>query len=282
MKMNRKKDISPKYLFLTFSIICILLLLLSFFAGNKITAIRNCTITVISPIQEGINSIGIWFDSKLENLNTIQELLDENEKLKQEVAKYKEQLTTYQNQLSELESLKELYALDELYPEYNKTASHVFAKDSSSWFSIFYIDKGTADGLYEGANVMCDDGLAGIIIECNTDYSMVRAIIHDSSNISAKVLPSNALCTVEGSVTAYENGTLAVKNIDKDANVEIGDKVVTSQISDRFHPGITIGYITDITYDTNNITMTAYIKPAVNFDDISDVLIITDKLKTVN
>lgn len=282
MKFDKRRDISPKYLLLTFTIICVVFLLLSFIASDGIVALKKYTGKVIAPIQEGINKIGIWTDSKLDNLKEIEDLNAEKNALQDELASYKEDATEYQNKLAELETLRALYELDESYPEFNKTAAHVFAKDSSSWFSIFYIDKGTDDGLFEGANVMCGDGIAGIIIACYDDYSKVRAVIDDNSNISAKVMPANALCTVEGNLNQFQNGYLVVKNIDKDANVSVGDKVVTSHISDRFHSGITIGYISKINYDSNNLTITVYITPAVDFDNISVVLVITDPVKTVD
>ena len=169
MRFDKRKDINPKYLLLTLTIICILFLLMSYFASSQIAAIKGFTSKIVTPFQKGINEIGLWTDSKLENLNTIEELTAENEKLKAELEEYKADVTMYQNQLSELASLQALYELDEQYPDYTKTAAHIFAKDSSSWFSIFYIDKGTNDGLFVGANVMCGEGLAGLVIECYSD-----------------------------------------------------------------------------------------------------------------
>lgn len=281
MKFDKRKDVNPKYLLLTLTIISVFLLVISYFAADKVAFLKNFTINVVTPIQECINDIGLWTDSKVKNLAEIEELTEKNEALEQELAQLKAEVTVYQNQLSELSELRELYDLDETYPEFNKTGAHVFAKDTSSWFSVFYIDKGTNDGLFVGANVMCDDGLAGLIVECNDDYSKVRAIIDDNSNISAKIMPSNALCTVEGSNSQFENGYLVVSNIDKDASVNIGDKVVTSNISDRFHSGIVIGYIIELENDPNNLTMTAYITPAVDFSNITDVLVITDKKMSI-
>ncbi len=277
MKFDKRKDINPKYLLLTLTIICILFFIMSFVARDQVAAIKNFTNKLMAPLQQGINEIGLWTDSKIENLNTIEELNQENAELKEQIEAYQTDIAMYQNQLAELETLQELYALDELYPDYNKTAANVFAKDSSSWFSVFYIDKGTEDGMFVGANVMCGDGLAGIIVECYDEHSKVRAVIDDSSKISAKILPSNALCTVEGNLNQYQEGCLAVTNIDKDAKVNIGDKVVTSNISDRYHSGLTIGYVSDISYDSNNLTKTAYITLTVDFTNIETVLIITDE-----
>jgi len=281
MKFDKRKDVNPKYLLLTLTIICVILMIISSFAADKVAFLKKFTVNIVTPIQECINDIGLWTDSKMDNLEKIQDLTAEKEALEEEIASLKTEVTIYQNQLAELNELRELYNLDETYPELNKTGAHVFAKDTSSWFSVFYIDKGTNDGLFVGANVMSDEGLAGLITECYDDYSKVRAIIDDNSNISAKIMPSNALCTVEGSTSQYENGYLVVSNIDKDASVNIGDKVVTSNISDRYHSGIVIGYITEIQNDPNNLTMTAYISPAVDFNGISDVLVITDEKMTI-
>lgn len=277
MRYDRRKDISPKYLLLAFSIICVIFLILSYFSGGKMKIVKDITNMIIVPVQQGINKVGNWTDSKLENINEIQKLNDENEKLKEEIAMYKTEITNYQNKISELEELRELYALDESFPEFTKTGARVFAKDSSSFFSVFYIDKGTDDGLEVGMNVLCGEGVAGLIIECNSDYSKVRGIIDDNSSISAKVMPANALCTVEGNLSFYQEGYIIVKNIDKDAKVSIGDKVVTSPISDRYHQGIIIGYVSEISHDTNNLTMTAKLTPATDFTNIGQVLIILDK-----
>ena len=281
MRYDRKKDIPPKYLLLVFTVICIVFLFLSYAAKDHVAALKLYTSKAIAPFQKGVNEIGLWTDSKMKNIKKIEELNEENRALREENARLKEEATIYQNRMIELSTLQALYDLDEVYPDYEKTVAHVFAKDSTSWFSEFYIDKGTDDGLFTGANVMYGEGLCGLVIECFDDYSKVRAIIDDKSDISAKILPSSALCTVEGNLNQYKHGTLVLHNIDRDAAVSVGDKVVTSDISDRYHPGVLIGYIKNMEYDTNNLTMTAYITPACNFDNITDVLVITDKKKSI-
>ena len=48
-----------------------------------------------------------------------------------------------------------------------------------------------------------------------------------------------------------------------------------SNISDIFLPGILIGYATDLTVDSNNMTKSGYILPVAEFDDLKEVLVIT-------
>lgn len=196
MRFDRRKDIHPKYLLLTFTIIGIVLIVLSYAAAPKVAGIRRFTSKLITPIQKGINEIGLWTDSKMKNLNEIKTLTDENEALQAELASCKQEITNYQNKMLELQELRDLYNLDESYPDYEMTAAHVFAKIPLRGFLHSILTR-EPNRTFKGANVLCGDGVAGIITECFDDYAKVRAVIDDNSNISAKVMPANALCTVE-------------------------------------------------------------------------------------
>ena len=60
-----------------------------------------------------------------------------------------------------------------------------------------------------------------------------------------------------------------------DAEVVDGDEVVTSYISDKFLPGLLIGYITDVSSDSSMLTQSAHLTPQVDFENITNVLVIT-------
>jgi rod shape-determining protein MreC len=95
------------------------------------------------------------------------------------------------------------------------------------------------------------------------------------------ILPSETICNVEGSTKNYDDGYIIAENIDKDAEVSVGDQVVTSYVSSKYLSGISIGYISKIDEDSNNLTKTAYITPACDFSRIQEVLVILDKKKNV-
>ena len=67
---------------------------------------------------------------------------------------------------------------------------------------------------------------------------------------------------------------------DKDNKVAIGDPVVTSYVSNRYQQGILIGYISTLTMDSNNLTKSGTITPAVDFEHIEEVLVILNKKQT--
>lgn len=282
MKLERKKDISPKYLLIALSIICIVLTLVSAFFPNAVRPIREFTGKLMTPLQQGTNDVGSWFDDKVQVFGDVKELKKENESLKKEMIQYQNELDKQEAELAELQTLRELYDLDEMYPDYKKTAARIFSVNSSGWFNEFYINKGMNDQVYEGCNVICDEGLLGIVVESYDDYAKVRAIIDDRANVTAEIGTAGYLCNVEGSLQSIDNGYLLATDIDKNAIVTEGDKVITSSVSDRYLYGITIGYVTSVEQDPNNLTQTARITLTVNFSDIKDVLVILDRKQEVN
>ncbi len=176
----------------------------------------------------------------------------------------------------ELERLRELYKLDENYSDYEKIGAHVIANNGTNWFSDFTIDKGANDGLKVNCNVMAGSGLVGVVTEVGPDYARVRAIIDDASNISAMALSTSDTCMVRGDLKLMEDGRLRFEKLaNNDNKIEVGEQVVTSYISNRFVQGLFIGYISEISVDSNNLTRSGYITPAVDFSKLQEVLVIT-------
>ena len=60
-----------------------------------------------------------------------------------------------------------------------------------------------------------------------------------------------------------------------------GDKIVTSSISDKYLPGILIGYVSEITLDSNKLTKSGTVIPAVDFEHLEEVLVILKLKQTV-
>lgn len=283
MKRRKKKkfEIMPKYVLLALTIVCVVLMVVSLFFDGVMTSVREATNTFILPMQKGVNTIGSYVESKIEALRNYEDIIEENEELKEQISTYESVIAQYQQDSYELDRLQKLYDLDLMYTDYEKTGARVISKDTGNWFDVFYIDKGTDDGLSVGCNVLYGNGLCGIITEIGDDYAKVRAIIDDTSNVSSMILPSETLCNVMGSLTNYSDGYLLAENIDIDADISEGDQVVTSYVSSKFLSGITVGYVTKVENDANNLTKTAYITPAADFSNIEEVLVILETKKNV-
>ncbi len=276
MNRHNRFNIKPKHLFLVALILLFALVIVSFISPNKVSPVKSAVGSVVSPMQRGINSVGRNFFDRWEKLQNISDLMEENESLKEQANSL-----SYENKLLlqdkyELDRLRDLFKLDEKYAQYPKVAARVIAADPNNWFTVFTIDKGTKDGISVDMNVMAGNGLVGIIEEVGSNWAKVRTIIDDQSNVSGMFIKTSDTCIVEGDLELMEQGVIKVEEINRDAKVEEGYEVVTSHISDKYLQGILIGYVKEITLDPNNLTKSAHLVPVVNFDNIEEVLIITE------
>ena len=154
--------------------------------------------------------------------------------------------------------------------------ARVIATDSGNWFHVFRIDKGLNDGIAVDMNVVAEGGLVGIVTDVGANYATVRSIIDDSSRVSAMAIQSGDSCIVAGDLTLFKEGRLRITNALKESDLKNGDKIITSNISSVFLPGILIGYASEISNDTNNVTKSGYLIPAAQFDSLQEVLVITE------
>lgn len=277
-RSNKKKHISSKYLLMILSAACMTVFLASLIfniSGGPLNAVAGY---VFVPMQQGINSTGIWLSDKLNDFRTLKDVLDENRSLKAQVDDLTTQLKKIKLDQYELDNYRELLELDAKYEEYDKVAAHVIARDSGNWFSSFTIDKGSNQGIAKGMNVIAGSGLVGIVTDVGPNFAKVRSIIDDSSNVSAMVLSTKDNFNVSGSLMSMnENKLLPFYELqDENDEVRPGDPVVTSYVSDQYQQGLLIGYIFEIAENSNNLTKSGTITPVVDFMHLQEVLVITE------
>ena len=279
-KKGEKFTLPSKYLLFILTLLCMALIVLSFntnFLSAPLSAVGGFLVT---PLQEGISKAGSWLNTRSEELVQIRSLLSENEQLRAQVDELTMENIKLQQDRYELTNLRELYDLDAQYDDYDKVGARIIAKDSGNWFHSFVINKGYQDGLAIDMNVMAGSGLVGRIVDVGPDWSKVMAIIDDNSNTSGMVLSTSDNLIVCGDLELYADGVIRFeKLIDSADRVVEGDKIVTSNVSDKYLPGILIGYISSINVDPNNLTKSGLITPAVDFEHLEEVLVITELKK---
>lgn len=282
MKRRRRRqriqfEFNPKFLWIFCIILCVVLMFVSYRFPERFSGVKTAIGNIISPMQRGINSVGRGISDKFQMFQDNKSLGAENELLKQKI----EELTTTNRLLTqekyELDGLRRLYELDAKYIDYKKVAARIIASDTNNWFYSFIVDKGTDNGIQVGMNVLAGNGLVGIVSETGKNWARVRSVIDDNSNVSGMSIETQDTCIVSGDLKLMkEEGMIRVEMISMDATLKEDSEIVTSHISDSYLQGILIGYIKNIEVDSSNMTKTAYLVPAVNFERLDEVLIITE------
>ena len=278
MKRKLSEFFTSKYILIAVVVLCVLVMGISFFTDKLSAPFRNAVSSVVMPIQKGMNYIGLWTNDKYSQLQEVKRLLEENNELRSTVDSLTEENNRLKQDTYELERLRQLYELDAQYEEYPKVGARIIGTSSDNWYSTFTINKGSEDGLKVDMNVVASGGLVGIISSVDSHSATVRTIIEDGSFVSGQLIDTGDKCTVEGNIKLMDSGLISIKYFNSSVNVRNGDKIVTSNISDKYLSGILIGYTKDVSLDANNLTQSGYLIPAVDFEHLQEVLIIT-KLK---
>ncbi len=283
MKRRNRFTIPSKYVLFALTLLCVGTMSVSFLTDFDGGILNTVSGYVLIPVQKGINAAGGWARSRVDNLADLQQINEENQSLKEQVAELTLENNMLMQERYELQELRDLYNLDSDYSDLNKIAANVIGKDTGNWFNMFIIDKGSSDGIKVDMNVIAGGGLVGIVTKTGPDWAQVRSIIDDMSNVSAMILKNSDLCYVRGDLEMMSEGTLQLNQLrDQNDEVESGDKVVTSYASAKYHKGILIGYVNELAVDSNNLTKSGSITPAVDFEHLSTVLVITDLKQQVD
>ena len=266
-----------KYILSGLTLLCVLLIGITSLKDGILEPLRTGVGYFLIPIQTGVNRVGTGLYNELTDISRLKTALDENDRLKIQVDRLTEENNRLQAQQFELNRLRQLYELDQEYMQYNKIGARVIARDSEKWFQVFRINKGSSDGVAVDMNVVADGGLVGIVTDVGANYATVRSIIDDSSRVGAMSVDSSYNCIVAGDLRLIDEGKLQFIHLkDEDDKIQEGEKIVTSDVSDKFLKGILIGYVSEIKEDPNNLTKTGTLTPAVDFEHLSEVLVIKE------
>ena len=237
----------PQLILFILTACCVISMGYYYIKKENIVSVGQVAGAITVPVQKGVNKLGsIFFNfdqerlSKEEAMAKIESLEDENKELK-------EQMVSYDQKIQEYQDMRALLELKSEYADYDTVgATVIFSDMTGNWFSTFTIDKGTDDGLEVGMNVLSGGGLVGYICVVTGDLPYMK-----------------------------EHGLLKLQYMDTDFNISRDNVIVTSNISDRYLPGLVIGYAQDVTVDENGLAASGYLKPAADFKHIRNVLVVT-------
>ena len=179
----------------------------------------------------------------------------------------------------EIEELKKQLELSKTLTEYDIENATIVSRNKSYWFNNLSIDKGSKSGIKEGQAVVTNNGLIGKISKVSYYSSEIKLLTSDDINfkvsISIKANGTDNFAILNG----YDNKTneFILKGIDKNANINTGDDVLTSGLGGVFPTGIYVGKVDRIVNDKYDLSKTAYIKSNQDFNNIHYVTVLKEK-----
>lgn len=275
-RRNLKSNITGKRLLFICTILCVIAFVFSFMINNSNNKLVTYSNVLFAPMKKGVSLISNSIIGLSDILISKANLIDENNKLKKQI----EDLAIENNKLkAEHDELTSLRTQLSMLPnsEYEYVGARVISKNNDNWFNVVTIDKGSKDGIEVDMNVISGGALVGIVTSVNYHSALVRTIVDDLSATSATIQDKDALFIVEGNLNNIRNGYLSANNLNVNADIKTGDRVVTSNVSKKYLSDQFIGYVSDIVKDEKNIITHLKITPSANFSYLKNVIIIKNK-----
>jgi rod shape-determining protein MreC len=248
------------------------IIFLSFNLNPTVKGIRDFLFYVVISPYSKIN----WTFSSIGNLgNNVKELVNAH----QQVLELKNQNENLMHDLLRLKTLEienkrlsELLGYKRNIPR-RTVIARVIAKPPQQYNKMIIIDKGSDDGLMSNRAVYGfykgRFGIIGQLTNLEKNTSQVLVITNRISKVPARILPAN----VDGIVVGCETNELDMLWIPSDADIKIGDEVVSSAASDIFPAGIPVGMIVSISQPGQLPFKSAKIKPLIPAFQLTDVFI---------
>jgi rod shape-determining protein MreC len=135
------------------------------------------------------------------------------------------------------------------------------------------IDRGTRDGVTQGAVCLTSGGLVGIVSSVSDRTCEVLPLTSPSIRVSCATYPSGAVGILEPS----QGGQLRLVNVDLGSDVQTGDQVVTSRFGGVYPDGLLVGTVVSHGSGRPGLELELTVEPAVDFGRISEVLILLEE-----
>ena len=139
------------------------------------------------------------------------------------------------------------------------------------------LHRGSVQGIVSNMAVVGTDGLIGTVISVSENMAIVMSLLHRQSKVIAVLKKGSGL----GEVTwdGKDPRFLVLSKLPKTIVVKKGDTVVSSPYSDKFPPGIPIGYVEKIDQDQETNTYKLKIRTAVDFYAVQHAYIVKNLLQ---
>lgn len=207
----------------------------------------------------------------------IKALKAENEALLSKVAELENENRALESLKAENERLLSLLDLKTSMTQFEMVGCRVIAKDAGNWFHSFTIDKGSLSGIAENQVVITSRGVVGRIVEVGTNWAKVVSIIDNTSSVGCIVARTGDIAVIDGDLELQKDGYCKMSYLSKGTDITVGDLIETSGLGGIYPKGLLIGKVREIRPDTLSMSEYAVVEPAVDFEKISEVMVIKNK-----
>lgn len=261
------------------SILLLAVILLSALPGSPLNHLTTPFSTVFSPVQKWISNTADTIGDFFASINEGLQIREENRQLQAENAALRSRISQLEEAGRQYESLKDAFALKDRFASYELIGGRLLTREIGTWFDVFRIDVGTADGIevtedLTYAVVDVQSNLVGRVLSTDAVSAKILPLLHEGFAVSARVNAVNgSLLRVRGDLDLKQQGLCLIDQIPAHAGLKNGDEIVTSGIGGLFPAGIPIGRIINVIDSPDPGQRRAWLEPYVDLDELETVFV---------
>lgn len=227
----------------------------------------------LAPLQEGATVVSDRVSGFFEGIWAYTKLKQDNQRLNKQVDQLQEKVNSLEEMQYENIRLREaLGFMEQEQAQFDLEPARVIARDPRNWFSTTTINRGKKDGLQKNMAVITRQGLVGRVISVSEHTASVLLLLDNRSAVGGLLQINRTPGVVEG--LNDKAGFVQMIHIPRDANVKIGQTVITSGLGSLFPKGIPVGKVVEVKTEPSGLLKNAIIRPFVDFNRLEEVFVI--------
>lgn len=232
--------------------------------------VQGVFLVLTRPAEELLTSVFRPVAGFLSDAGSISDLREENRRLRLENEELRTQSISLQADAERVKQLEAALKISQGSTNEQYLAANIVHRDSSAFTDVVSIDRGTNSGVRVGMVVLSSQGsLMGTVTEVFSSRAFVRLITDSKSKVAAQVESSQA----DGIVKGAANRTLTFDLAQ--ADIKVGDIIITSALTGRYPAGLPIGKVTDVSGTQQDLYRKVMLEPFVRLSTASTVLVQT-------
>ena len=269
----------------TVLIILIVLLAVRYRDPGRVRFVDETIQAIAYPFQVVYTSITEGISNTINNYIMLLHVKEENDQLKLQIRSLEEELNHYINSSIQFNLLREQLGFKEEEPE-KRVFAEVIGESSDNLHHLLLINKGRSAGLRRNYPVVLREGVVGRVISVTALQATVQLIVDRRHRFPVIIQRSRERLILEGSGGAlklmapdrgivFGSGSgLQMERVRMLADVQQGDRVITSGLAGIFPKGLLVGIITEVGREQHELFQRARIQPVVDFNKLEGVYVI--------
>jgi len=256
--------------------LCLVIVPSVFYSMGIGGVIKDAVNVVFSPVQKAFNYCTDAIDGFVSFFTEFDRISEENRALREEIASLKDRISRAEETEEMNEWLYDYLELKREHTDYKFVPATVTGGEGGNYMTVFLLDKGYAQGVRKDMPVVTDSGIVGYICEVGTTWSKAVTILEAGGAVGAYVERSGEQGVIEGNFELSEKGVCKMSYLSADADIQVGDRIVSSGYGSVYPRGLVIGTVESVEKDSVSRSLLVTVRPTADLSEIEKLMIITE------